>query len=235
MPSQTKAEMKPDYTEYLDPVRLEEEERLWGEVAIYRTYAGLVIRALELSEPAWLTEAAALRLAGRQPFPRLVVEVGCGTGWVPTELPDNVDNVDYVGLDKHPGCIRKAEEKNAHRRWSFIAGDFRQVATRQMQYEDGRPADVACSFAVLKHFGLHEWDAIVSKFLSWGRYATFTLPVWDPSPNQVESYDDGVDYPHVWIGRPHLFRVLEAAGHEVAETGPLAGTAEEWFITRQVV
>lgn len=196
--------MKPDYSEWLTPDRLAEEERLWGEVEAYKVYAGLVDEALSLAELD----------PSHQPSVR---EIGCGTGWVPTAISREVQ---YVGIDKNPRCLALARAKNPGTH--FVQADVRDI-------DYATPADLVCSFAVLKHFGLHEWDALVTKILSFGRHAAFTLPVTD-----ADSYDDGEEFPHVWINWHHLHRVLEQAGHRVVRSGPLAGTSEEWYITAHV-
>jgi SAM-dependent methyltransferase len=190
---------KPDYSEYLTPPHLVDEEVLWGEVKQYELYAALANKVIEANN---LSSA---------------LEIGCGTGWVPTQLPEAVK---YVGIDKNESCIQIARDKNPGVTRRFQRADIRELVSE--------PADVVLCFAVLKHFELAEWDAITTRVLQCGRFACFTLPVLA----RGESVDDGTEYPHVWISEAQLARVLSAAGHDVVESGNLAGTAEHWFITK---
>jgi SAM-dependent methyltransferase len=194
--------MRPDYSSYLTPAQLDVEEKLWAEGELYKKYSTIVNR-LGLK-------------AGAN-----IIEVGCGTGWVPTQLSTGIQ---YTGLDKNPGCLAKASEKNPER--IFLNTDIRDFAPWQLW-------DAVITFAVLKHFGLHEWDAIVERVLSLGKAAAFTLPVYENDALPMDAFDNGVDYPHVWIRRDRLEAVLEKAGHRIVESGPLEGEWEQWFVTRR--
>jgi SAM-dependent methyltransferase len=208
--------MKPDYSEFLTPDQLAVEEALWATCGLYPKYAGLLKQTIEL-------------LGARATKPT-VIEIGCGTGWVPTLLPELVP---YTGVDKNPRCLDLAREKNlAHRKW--LNFDVREFTL-------DFPRDIVASFAVLKHFSLSEWDSIFAKVLSFGHWAVFTLPVSHnkggislASTPEVQrampNYDDGVEFPHVHIGRTHLDLQIELAGKELVASGPLDGEDEEWFI-----
>lgn len=196
---------KPDYSEYLTPEQLAHEERLWGEVKLYEKYAAVVTRAFDL---AGLAEEIKM------------IEVGCGTGWVPSVLTNRVAH--YLGIDKNKECVARAIEKNRPNGALFVRMDLRDLEFKDDKY------DVACAFAVLKHFALAEWDEVFARFLSLGNWTAFTLPTQDGAG----SLDDGLDFPHVRIGRSHLLDRVAAARHEVADFGPLEGEAEEWFVTR---
>lgn len=193
--------MKRDYSEYLTPTRLAVEEQLWASERLYMKYVELVRQALTLSGA------------------ETVIEIGCGTGWIPTQLPAGRE-LYYMGVDKNFDCLELAKAKNApERRW--LKRDIRHL-------ENFAALDLVFSFAVLKHFALHEWDKIFTKILGYGRWAVFTIPVHDAADQ-----DDGVEFPHVTLSRQHVEQAIQHAGHEMVRSGTLGGTDyENWYITR---
>lgn len=174
--------MKPDYSAWLTPERLEVEELAWATCQYYRDFADAV-----------MSTAARFGIAS-------VVEFGCGTGWVPSLLPSYLT---YTGIDANPGVIERAAVRNPQR--VFQLGDIRTAVPPA--------AGLGCSFSVLKHFGLDEWDAIVARVL-YTDYGLFTMPVG------LHTVDDGVEFPHVWVTEMRLRAAVKAAGHEIVELTP---------------
>jgi hypothetical protein len=129
-----------------------------------------------------------------------MIEFGCGTGWVGQVLPPHVW---YTGVDGNSECVAIAQERNRKPTSDYKHGDIRQ-------HRDTLH-DLVCSISFLKHFGLHEWEGVMDQFLSFGRYAIFTLQLTDG-----DDYDDGTEYHHVWIGPDTLKSVLK--GHETLFT-----------------
>lgn len=170
-----------DYSVWLTPERLAEEEKLWEEVAIYRLYANTVIRVAQEERCS------------------SVIELGCGTGWVPTCLPAGIK---YVGVDANRDCLVYAALKDGLPEQYFVLADIRSVELA--------PADLVCSFAVLKHFALAEWREVVAKMLSLGRVGVFTMNV---GPEDEDDFTQG--FPHTWVSPSTLNAAVIAAGHEV--------------------
>lgn len=169
-----------DYADWLTPERLEVEERLWARDKVYERYANGI-----------------RRLASQYPI-RNVVELGCGTGWVPTAL-DTLELADYACIDRNPGCLALARQKNAERAW---------VRVIDMDIRTASPVGgLVCSFAVLKHFRLPEWEGLFRRIFSGAEYGLFTMPIAD------RSMEDGVEFTHTWLSESDLAAALSAAGH----------------------
>lgn len=183
-----------DYSAWLTPERLAAEEALWAEVGIYRLYAEHVMRAVGDHDC------------------RSIIELGCGTGWVPTQLPPSIE---YVGLDANPECVTLAQQKNPTR--SFFLADMRAFRSP--------PFDLACSFAVLKHFALEEWAAVLGKVLSLGRVGLFTMNV---GPYDLDDFEQG--FAHTWVTHMTLSDAVYAAGHQLV-SAELLHTGETMVCT----
>lgn len=175
------AEVLPDYSQWLTDARLEVEEMLWSE------------RRDEEQVP----RARHLEMFCRKTQSTCVLEFGCGTGWVPAALPEWVR---YMGIDANPGCIELARQKNDSAR-VFEVGDLRTANPPE--------ADVVCSFSLMKHFGLHEWEAVLQRKLSFGNYGLFTVLLADADR------DDGTEFHHTWVTEATLRAAIRAAGHEL--------------------
>src|SRR5690242_8202703 len=183
------AEGLPDYSRWLTSERLMAEEVLWGDPST-RTWPSFVDWILKISQADDEVQS--------------IVEFGCGTGWVPANLPKDLH---YVGIDSNPMCLALAMKKNRGRLFSLA--DIRE--------DHALTYDIACAFSTLKHFALYEWDAVVGKVLKCGvRYGLFSMPI-----NDEESIDDGVYFPHVWVTEQRLVRAVEKAGHTLMELVPL--------------
>lgn len=177
-----------DYSVWLTPERLELEEKQWAEVRIYELYASHLMRVV-------VEERC-----------KSVLEIGCGTGWVPTRLPESLE---YVGVDANDGCLALAAQKNPTR--SFLAGDVRSLSWHR--------SDLVCSFAVLKHFALSEWSEVLAKVLSFGRVGLFTMNV---GPSNMDDFEQG--FPHTWVSRETLARAVWDAGHRMVSAEPMDTT-----------
>ena len=191
----------PDYSVWLDdPQHLAAEELAWGFNQESKAYALWVKRIIDSKHAS------------------SVLELGCGTGWVPLQMATlGVKNIRYTGVDGSAGCVKLARTKTTY---PFIHADLRTLELT--------PVDIVCSFAVLKHFALHEWDAVVAKVLRHGKHGIFTM-------NVGRDFDDfGFGFPHTTVSLVHLREAVWKAGHEVlsVETSPCGGDAEPVVFTR---
>jgi len=139
---------KPDYSEWLTPERLEEEERQWADPRLC----------------TWPIFVGWIRHVAREVEIQSVIEYGCGTGWTPSRLSESFH---YIGVDANLNCLMRAMQRNPGR--MFVYADVRKQHVLTF--------DLACAFSFLKHFGLHEWDEVVAQVLRHGRYGLFTMPV----------------------------------------------------------
>jgi hypothetical protein len=172
-----------DYSRWLTPERLAVEEQLWAEGKFYERYAAGIKRLI--NEGAWI---------------KGVVEFGAGTGWVPTAL-DDAGIVAYECVDINYDCINLAQRKNSHRDWVFFGvTDLRAVRVPT--------PDLACSFAVLKHFKLEEWQQLFVNLFSGASYALFTV-----ATTTGPSCTDDAEFTHVRLSESDLAVAIAAAGH----------------------
>lgn len=176
----------PDFSEYLTGDKLVKEEIDWAKTKHYEKYAETVLTAgLMFNLGVNFT----------------LLELGCGTGWIPTVLPESIV---YYGVDKHPGLLDLARTKNNPSR-KFVQYDIRMFPNEGLTN-----IDLVCSFAVLKHFGLHEWEEIFRRMLRLGRYGVFSIQTTRTIGG--EAYDDGIDYHHVWVPYSMVNDCVEAEG-----------------------
>lgn len=185
-----------DYSEWLTPDRLGVEEKTWEEHKYYELYAAHI---------RGLVDGARVRT---------ILEVGCGTGWVPTVLPRNVE---YRGVDANERCIALAKAKTHH---PFVVADIRTYPRQAV--------DLVCSFAVLKHFALAEWSAVVGNVLQHGRRGLFSIPVAE------EDKDDfTAGFPHTFVCHATLDAAVRAAGHDLVFIDPIAKGDEMMIGTKE--
>jgi len=144
---------------------------------------------------------------------KTVIEIGCGTGNVAARLVD----CSYIGVDANKECVKIAKSKTAQK---FICADIRTYTRK--------PVDLIFCFGVLKHFGLHEWDAIFSKIASLGQYFIFDIPIAD------EVKDDGEEHHHVWQTVESVKQACYKAGIEILTTTH-TNKDEVCFITKRIV
>jgi len=189
--------IKPDYSEYLNQPGM-----------------------LDYIEQEWLKDgsfhdayAAIINKAIEDYGIKTVIEVGCGTGNVAARLVQ----CKYTGIDANKDCIKLAKEKTGS--GTFTVADIRKL--------NRKPVDLVFCFGVLKHFGLHEWDAIFSKIASLGEYFIFDIPIAD------EVKDDGEEHHHVWQTMEAMVEVLNASGLGVLRTFN-TNKDEVCFITKRI-
>lgn len=179
----------PDYSTWLHGKRYRNASEHWERDKLYLRYA----RELKA-----LCEDKNLRY---------IMELGCGDGWIPRQLSVYHE---YVGVDQNPEALTTAREANPDR--IIIDIDIREVVARKVGWRD--KTDVVCSFAVLKHFGLHEWSKILSGMLHLARYAVFSIPL------AKRDRDDGEDFHHVWISGATLRNAVAEGGHKLFSREP---------------
>jgi len=195
----------PDISEWYTPERIAAEEPLWAS-GPYKENAQRVVNVCQ------------------QYSLSSVIEAGCGTGWVPTALPDSIV---YVGMDSNPYMLSRARDKNPSR--IFIRNDIRDLNP------DFLSVDLVCSFAVLKHFSLNEWPDILRHILGIGQYGLFTQHVLlDDRP----AMEVGTEFHHIWPTKPELLQAIDSAGHEVLDLDYSAmdhgiGSPEAYVTTRR--
>lgn len=193
--------IKNDYSEWLSvDNRLEVEEKLWAETCNNTLMANIVKEVCK-----------------KYPYITTIQEFGCGTGWIPSYLPLELD---YCGLDKNPGCLELARAKNPTR--EFVHFDVRHFVPEQV--------DLVITLSFLKHFELEEWDALFNKIITSGTHACFSMSI-DATNN-----DDGVDFPHSWITMEHIEDQIKNAGHHIENVHCFweEGTRKECIFTTKL-
>lgn len=202
------SEYKPDYSEWLTPKRLEIEEAYWERDKLYVGFADAIIEVCDIYA---ITS---------------VIELGCGTGWVATQLPSSLN---YTGLDANIWCIRAALKKdrelwaNGRERRAWLLSDIRDFCTGSI--EDGRVYELVCAFSVFKHFNLVEWDDVVSGVLQYGKHGLFTIPIG-------ERGDNGTEFPHVTVSIEMLEHAVRRGGHRIVSIRPQS--TKEVLVTTKV-
>lgn len=189
-----------DFSEYLVGDKLVKEETDWARTKHYEVYVSVLEQARKLFK---LPEAFTL------------LEVGCGSGWVPTMLSDSIT---YYGIDKSPELIELARQKNKESR-KFVQVDFRHfwpTATVKTH--------MVCSFAVLKHFGLHEWRDIFRRMLALAPYGVFSIQDTEGTP-----YDDGTEYHHIWVSDDMIWECVRAERMRVFQIDRLKKSGYDTF------
>lgn len=178
----------PDFSEYLSaaPDRIAREESGWSEAHHYERNARQILSAAEL-----------FSLGDRFHL----LELGCGSGLVPTVLPDTVI---YAGIDNNPQLLVRACARNGHHRM-FYRADIRT-------WPVAPAVDLVASFAVLKHFGLHEWEGVFAGMLSQGRHGLFNIQL---APPGAPAYDDGTEFHHIWVTAAMVERCVHDADRRV--------------------
>lgn len=179
--------MLPDYSEWLTGERYAEASRHWREDRLYERYGQLVLGYCEAHDL------------------ESVLELGCGDGWLPRQLPPEIR---YVGVDRNPDALDHARRLNLDR--AIHDRDIRQVTPTWIQEQTGsQEVGLVCAFAVFKHFGLHEWSDVVSGALRLGRRSIFSIPL------SGKDMDDGDEFHHVWVTPRTLGAAVESGGHAV--------------------
>lgn len=174
----------PDISEYYTPERAAHENKQWTLTQGYKKNAAFLLPLIERFKI------------------RSVIEFGSATGHLAGEIPPDVE---YLGVEPNDHFRKMAQEKLSEAGTKFVKGDVRTFPNGGVTV----PADLSMAWAFLKHFGLPEWDAILTKILSHGKYGCFDVQVAD------RDIDDGVDFHHVWVTEAHVLGAVEGAGHDL--------------------
>jgi hypothetical protein len=162
-------------------------------------------------EVAWLLRPQYHQRDAEFIIPRLgthqiktVVECGCGSGILASILPESIK---YLGIDKNNFFLEKARRRNGEKNEGrlFACWDMRNIALPE-------PRDLVLCFAVFKHFALDEFEALVAKVLSLGRFGAIQMQVSD------HDFDNGEKYHHIYVTEDRFFDAVKAAGHEIIDT-----------------
>lgn len=190
-----------DISEHYDEARAKQEEAAWAESGFWKRNA------------TYLNAAIATHILASD-HPPSILEVGCGSGWIPTmlletsnggQLPHN-----YLGTDTNQHFLKMAREKNP--KTKFRKRDVRQVDPKWLgQKQQQFAPDLVCAFAFLKHFGLHEWVDIVTGILPLAPVAVLEIQMSDIDVDDGEQYG----FHHTSISQATLDQCLTATGKAV--------------------
>ncbi len=158
---------------------------------------------IKMSDDAWLVSKAYIEFAKRirevmnMYGLKSVIELGCGAGYVGSELKDFT----YLGVDGSPAMIAHAKEKNP-------GVQFEVANMRNLPYSG---YDLVCSFGVLKHFSLEDFPEIFKKATAIAKYGLFEMQLTSgKSENNPED-----SYNHTWISADDLYGALQSAGQKL--------------------
>ena len=183
----------PDIADWYTPERIDAEEPLWAQSRAYIDYAERIHKICKANNLS------------------SVVEIGCGTGWVPTVLDSSLN---YLGIDKNPYMLERCRIKNPKK--LFARCDIRNLGALNLS------SDLVCSFAVIKHFKPSEWANCLKQVLSIGKIGLFTLSVFinGRSTEDIPAKDEhGISQHHgTWTTPEEANSAILEAGHEILES-----------------
>ena len=189
------------------PAQTSEPESEAGIRDIWRYYSGTTaeaeIRAWGDGTPRHLQQAKSVASAASQYGLKHVFEFACGAGVMARHLPRELA---YMGLDRNERFIAEARAKCPHEGTAgrtFILYDWRH--NELFAHKPG----VVCAFAIFKHFGLDEFDAMFSKFAANvlpGGCAVFDVNL------AAEEFDDGIEFHHSHVTPNHITQLLSHHG-----------------------
>jgi hypothetical protein len=153
--------------------------------------------------------------------PETIIEFCCGTGWIPYDLPLQVD---YTGIDANKGCIELALKRNPDRR-KFLLTDVRTIIAPVDN-------DMGLGFSCLKHFTLEDWELVYGKLL---RSSKKTLTTIYLQPHCCEEQQH--PYIHTAVTEAFMKRVIRENGHRLVEvfTLPPLNTMKEPLVLTEKV
>lgn len=200
-----------DISDYYVGPLVAAEEKAWAAAKFYVPYRNAI--------------ALAVASCGGE----RVLEVGCGTGFVPAGLSNNID---YLGLDRNDSFLALARGKNAGRaNVRFHNLDVRLLTPAWLNAANFKP-DVVASFAFFKHFGLGEWERVFATVVASAPTAVFEVSLSDVD------HDNGVDFHHTFVTPGKVYRVLASLGHVVRRAAmTFAGTNssgrphQDWIVS----
>lgn len=170
----------PDYSEWVVGEKVGVEERAWSTSQLHMNYVAHICY-----------------LRSKYPIFK-ILELGCGSGWVPTQLGLDIK---YTGVDKNEQLLALCELKNGPTR-RFFKADIRNFDIIRAMHGDTTP-DLVCSFAVLKHFALEEFEEIFTSMLHHAPIGLFSMNFAD------ENRNDGLEFNHIWITYEWLKEILD--------------------------
>jgi len=138
-----------------------------------------------------------------------ILEFGCGAGHFAAGLPDGMR---YDGVDDNEWMVKKTASRIQDRRLFYAAIEVGDIRNFRAHAAKASTYALVCAWFFLKHFSLDEWDAIVAKMLSYGRYAAFNVQVAD------HDYDNGTEYHHVYVTRQRLEVAVQRGLHKIVDT-----------------
>jgi SAM-dependent methyltransferase len=176
-----------DISEYYEGDLVTSEEDAWNTVKEYKRNLAQVARVV------------------KERNVKGIVEVGCGSGLIPVELPEEVR---YLGIDKNPAFLNLARNKNRPMGRTFVLEDVRNVTPVWFKDQGHQAFDLVMSFAFFKHFGLHEWDDIVKGALALAPLGCIEVQT------STHDFNNGSQFHHVFVTQERLERVIREAGHK---------------------
>jgi phospholipid N-methyltransferase len=195
----------PDYSEWLTDERLQVEEQAWLEAGFHKVYAREVDEAL-----------------GRSIAP-VVLELGCGVGLVPEELIKARHRpVVYYGVDRNFRCACAARWRNPA--VTVIDEDIRDIlSSADLEEEFAIPQPyLVCSFAVLKHFDIHESISLIQGILTLSPVSVFSIPVTFGLHK-----NDGLEFNHTWLNFDTVKGLIGKARKSITRMSTLEGDVIE--------
>jgi cyclopropane fatty-acyl-phospholipid synthase-like methyltransferase len=120
----------------------------------------------DLEDSPWKANQVAGILAANSVSPESVCEVGCGAGYILSELRSTYPDAELFGFDIAPAASRFWAEHGS-RRIEFAVGDFLTLNTR--------PYDVILVLDVIEH--VRDPLAFLSAMRKWGRRFVLHIPL----------------------------------------------------------
>lgn len=120
----------------------------------------------DLEDSPWKANQVGLILAANSIEPGSVCEVGCGAGYILSELRSSYPGADLFGFDIAPSASR-FWPKHESRRIEFSVGDFLTVNARHY--------DVILVLDVIEH--VRDPFAFLSSLRKWGRWFVLHIPL----------------------------------------------------------
>lgn len=146
-----------------------------------------------------------------------LTEVGSSTG----NMSQFLKVSKYTGIDKNESSVLLAREKNKDKEYHI--GDIRSCKNMDK-------SELVCAFAIMKHFGLHEWSDILDILA----YLSTKIVVIDV-PIANKTFDDGEQHGHhhVWFNIDDLIKVFKSLRLEIVRMD-YSNSIEPIFILKKI-